>query len=72
MKPNNIYLKNVSFLRANLQLKKGVKMSDIFGNFNLQKNEMYNFIKIEQKRVEIMKRRDEATCINVQNSLICY
>ena len=48
-------------------------MSDIFGNFNLQKkNAIYNFIKIEQKRVEIMKRRDEETCINVQNSLICY
>ena len=39
-------------LRAHLQLKEGVKISDIFGNFDAQKSAMYNFIQIEEKRVK--------------------
>ena len=47
--------------KQNLQLKGGVKVSDIFGGLKLQKATMIDFIQIEERRVGQKKRLEETT-----------
>ena len=52
-------------LRAGLQLKEGIQVSDIYGDLKQQKSAVLNFIQIEEKRVELKKRLEEIPCTNV-------
>ena len=45
-------------LRKGLHLKEGVQISNIFGNLDVQRTAMINFIQIEQQRLKLKENLD--------------
>ena len=52
-------------LREGLHLKEGIKLNEVYGDIQLQKAALSNFIQIEEKRLDIRKK-------NRRNTLYIY
>ena len=50
-------------------IKKGVKLSDIYGDMNQQKSAISCFIQIEEKRIDKKKKKEPTVITHQQHSI---
>ena len=58
-------------LREGLHLKEGIKLNDVYGDIQMQKAALSNFIQIEEKRVDLKKKNWKKHLVHIYiNSFI--